>query len=691
MNMAGRKNLNKNAISAFEEYGVQHRQPPKVDIVSMSGPPHKPVFVAVARLGETEICNEKGNSKHEARIKAAERALQLLSVQNASGAGSSGCSEVAETLPVESSEEVISNPIPYKDPVSALMEYGQFAKQEVCFDLISQDGPPHMPIFTMAVKLGSQVYPSVKGGSAKESKKLAACVALSKLKKEGALQALFPDTKSSAIPVGKVKTKSTLGIPGKNPVSVLNEYAQKSSIKLRFESSQTGPPHKPVFNVYAVLGEETFPVVSAASKKEGNVQAAEAVLKALAERGQYLMPKAVTTQSNTTNSVMPVAVNHYDKVAMAAGRKVDELLLQTPESLVGRKVTSAIVMFDRETGVYRVVSVGSGNRCVKGSHITDDGMVLNDSHAEVLARRGFKRFLYYLLRTKDLPIIEKSRQRKWRFKEGISFHLYISTAPCGDGALFTHSDRGAAGTCCSGSEHRPVFSNLKTQGLLRAKQENGEGTIPVEPEFVTQTYDGIQQGGRLRVMSCSDKICQWNVLGLQGALLSTVYEPVYLQSIVLGNLYNAGHLARAVCCRIDHSTTPLQSQLPCGYHVNHPDLGVTSHQDTTRVVEKARPLSINWSFGDKEPEITDGTIGKTTKTVARSVGASRLCKKSILSLYRDTIDNTIDINFSYRQVKLQSDCDHYNQAKMALHKRLHEQNFGSWVSMPREVDRFQLN
>ena len=47
----------------------------------------------------------------------------------------------------------------------------------------------------MAVKLGTQLCPSVKGGSAKESKKLAACMALSKLKTEGALQALFPDTK----------------------------------------------------------------------------------------------------------------------------------------------------------------------------------------------------------------------------------------------------------------------------------------------------------------------------------------------------------------------------------------------------------------------------------------------------------------------------------------------------------------
>lgn len=40
---AGRKNLNKNAISAFEEYGVQKRVAPKVEIIRESGPPHKPM------------------------------------------------------------------------------------------------------------------------------------------------------------------------------------------------------------------------------------------------------------------------------------------------------------------------------------------------------------------------------------------------------------------------------------------------------------------------------------------------------------------------------------------------------------------------------------------------------------------------------------------------------------------------
>jgi len=37
------------------------------------------------------------------------------------------------------------NPVPDKDPVSALMEFSQVMRTQVVFNLISQEGPPHMP------------------------------------------------------------------------------------------------------------------------------------------------------------------------------------------------------------------------------------------------------------------------------------------------------------------------------------------------------------------------------------------------------------------------------------------------------------------------------------------------------------------------------------------------------------------
>lgn len=119
------------------------------------------------------------------------------------------------------------------------------------------------------------------------------------------------------------------------------------------------------------------------------------------------------------------------------------------------------------------------------------------------------------------------------------------------------------------------YSLRKSRGLLRTKIEAGEGTIPVTAKSLyqsMQTWDGLLGGERLLTMSCSDKLCRWNYIGLQGrsdkkfkkkkhkvysfdiigGLLSTLIEPIYFTSIIIGSLYHSEHIRRALFARIEH-------------------------------------------------------------------------------------------------------------------------------------------
>lgn len=51
-------------------------------------------------------------------------------------------------------------------------------------------------------------------------------------------------------------------------------------------------------------------------------------------------------------------------------------------------------------------------------------------------------------------------------------------------------------------------------------------------------------------LSCSDKICLWNILGVQGALLSQFVKPIYFDYILIGDDFDLESVTRALITRI---------------------------------------------------------------------------------------------------------------------------------------------
>ncbi|XP_013410521.1 tRNA-specific adenosine deaminase 1-like [Lingula anatina] len=105
---------------------------------------------------------------------------------------------------------------------------------------------------------------------------------------------------------------------------------------------------------------------------------------------------------------------------------------------------AAVVMtIDKTNGAYEasLVSLGTGSKCIGQSKMSSKGDILNDSHAEVVARRAFLKFLYHELaaayRGRESKVFQVTEDKTHcRVKNGVDFHLITSHTPCGDASIF---------------------------------------------------------------------------------------------------------------------------------------------------------------------------------------------------------------------------------------------------------------
>eukprot|EP00118_Oscarella_pearsei_P003548 m.14735 g.14735 ORF g.14735 m.14735 type:complete len:837 (+) comp25956_c0_seq1:77-2587(+) len=627
---------NKNPIGTLHEYGQQIRHLPQFKEGSL--PPGEHGFLQICTFsGQTY--EGRASTKKEAKAKAAEMAcfaLNLLSAEEDLGG-----------------EDMAAA----RNPISLVYEYG--AKHSVsvsCHEGQTTKG------FRQILTIGDYEFNGVASSKKAAKTKAAeeACTALDLGFDEPPKKFMkFGGSGESAMTVPDV-----IDVMGRNPMTTLHEFAAQQKLSLEFNDR----PSREGFVTEATIDGKKF-VGAARRKQDSRFAAAEEACKHL-----LYCPTALPT----TRSDQFAALIHceFDRL---------QLLAKTTKS--GRKVIAGFVMTTPNIPEGIVVAVGSGTQCASGQHLSLNGEAVNDCHAEIVARRSLKRFFYgeinRLFDSDETGIFERDADNKILLKADIEFHLYVSTAPCGDSALF---GKGLDEAELPPEAHQLVIDNSKTQGLLRTKVEMGEGTIPIAADEPPLTWDGIVTGQRVRTMSCSDKVARWNVLGLQGSLLTRfVSRPIYVSSIVLGTLYHKEHLSRAVCCRAKNV-----AGLPVGYRVNHPLLaavsGANSHE---RTQVKAANASLNWCLIDGDAvEIVQATTGRLVDESVSRISKSALYG-SFVNLRRRATGTGKEAGKIYYEAKEKA--IRYQEAKRALYQHMEAAGFGKWMRKPKEQESFSLD
>ncbi|XP_077415318.1 double-stranded RNA-specific editase B2-like [Vanacampus margaritifer] len=274
------------------------------------------------------------------------------------------------------------------------------------------------------------------------------------------------------------------------------------------------------------------------------------------------------------------------------------------QSLATHNMAAIIMTIGFELSSAEVISMATGTKCLDRDATCGDDSALRDCHAEVVCRRALLRFLYaqlemLLIRPPDetdvgsVSIFEPAAgcRRVFRLRDHVGLHMFVTSSPCGDARL----------NCPYENQASPSTKTNTLRSGLRTKVVGGQGTLPVKAhktpiESPHQKRASLSPGKPQVSMSCTDKMAKWCAVGLQGALLSHLVEPVYLQSLTVATLSHTGHLRRVLARRLapnKRHAAPYRRQLP---------MLACLGRGERRARGNSSRVSVNWSWGDGDTE-----------------------------------------------------------------------------------------
>lgn len=312
-----------------------------------------------------------------------------------------------------------------------------------------------------------------------------------------------------------------------------------------------------------------------------------------------------------------------------------------------------------------ILILSCGTKCLNSKNVLN-GFVITDSHAEIIAKRSFHKYLIsYLIKKEkkekiDIDLFDKI-DLKYKLKSNVKLHFYISQCPCGDAAIYEDNlgppptkkskidydgiHRTGARIVNSTCKDSIDINNLYEIGKIRLKPGRGNQTLSV---------------------SCSDKIAMWNNLGIQGSILSEYFYPIYFNNIIIGDYYNDEAINRAIINRVlPLSSIPIINNTSIIFQYS--ELNILNKNKTNINIVKPSSLSFNW-INNEGIEITIGNIGGKQGCNKNNIKncQSRLSRYSLLKLLKEYIKEKDILN--YKELKDKN--KEYNENKEKLLKKL---------------------
>ena len=270
---------------------------------------------------------------------------------------------------------------------------------------------------------------------------------------------------------------------------------------------------------------------------------------------------------------------------------------------------------------YKIICFANGTKSLPNINYKSRKFQIFDCHAEILTLRCFKFFLinalrFHLDQTNEKNSLNKDeydlfnsnkefydifqfneKKKKFVIKNGVKFHLYISELPCGECANISYNNN-------SQKNIKEMTGSKTLEECLNIINKNNNININInnyDYKFRTKSIRSDFKINNLSYsLSCTDKIMIRNILGFQGKFLSFLFEPIYLNSIIINTslLNTQENIDKFKNC-VDYN---FRKNIKSDNDINIPEIYFVMHKDNSDINDEKKndknslPFSAYWYF-----------------------------------------------------------------------------------------------